>query len=201
MRNKKKGQQGQLDLMISEKLLEKVNESLRRSGEGVLKIYREDEGNNNNNNNGTHAEINDTETSDDASKEWNKEDKEQIEEWRSNEKLMERIIKDQGIGAEWCRQLDTEMETAHKAKSFKSRTRDECPEGKHLTQVEQSGIGDACMSRGQLSEAAVAIISGAIVGAAIRSRRIDYLMKTIGAIKKTMAEEVQEGKEDPSIEA
>jgi len=199
VRNKKKGQQGQLDLMISEKLLEKVNESLSRSGEGVLKIYGEDEGNNNNNNNGTHAEINDTETSDDASKEWNKEDKEQIEEWRSNEKLMERIIKDQSIGAEWCRQLDTEMETAHKAKSFKSRTRDECPEGKHLTQVEQSGIGDACMSKGQLSEAAVAIISGAIVGAAIRSRRIDYLMKTIGAIKKTMAEEVQEGKEDPSM--
>jgi len=195
---KKKGQQGQLDLMISEKLLEKVNESLSRSGEGVMKIYREDEGNNNNNNNGTHAEINDTETSDDASNEWNEEDKEEIEEWRTKERLMDRIIKDQSRKAEWCRELDKEMETAHKARLFKTRVKDECPEGKHLTQVEQCEMGDAFMSKGQLSEAAVAIISGVIVRAAIRSRRIDYLTKTIGAIKKTMAEEVQEGKERPS---
>ena len=95
-------------LVVSRKMFETVNEVMEERDEGSLRVCYEDE--ERTHNISTHAHIEDTEVSIDASREWNEHDKEVIEGWKSIEVVTEYIVKCQEDGSRWLRkESETEL--------------------------------------------------------------------------------------------
>ena len=164
-------------LVVSRKMFETVNEVMEERDEGSLRVCYEDE--EKTHNISTHAHIEDTEVSIDASREWNEHDKGVIEGWKSIEVVTEHIVKGQEDGEDWCREIEK-----FSKKRFGRRPESKDYGERNLTAAEIAEIVATCQQRRQLSEAAVTLIIAAIVEAASQSRDPLNLIRTLRALKR-----------------